>query len=207
MSERTDPLPLVERTWEGLVFAGLSVDGFIARIDHDIAWLEDLPPAPHAAAQAHPHVPDFDDVLTSCDHMVMGRATYQKVHSMGFWPYAPLQVIVLSSTLSTELDHGVLVARCMHEVLDVLARRGAGQVYIDGGRTVQSFLAAGLVDHVVVNHVPILVGEGIPLFGTLPHDLHLVHHGSATTDTGMVSSRYQVLHSAPHAAEGSAPRD
>lgn len=109
MNQHADPLAPVERTWEGLVFAWLSVDGFIARADHDIAWLEDLPAAPHAPAQAHPQIPDFDDVLATCDHMVMGRATYQKVRSMGFWPYEPLQVIVLSSTLPEDRADGVLV--------------------------------------------------------------------------------------------------
>lgn len=184
-------------TWDATVFAGLSVDGFIARTDHDIAWLEDHPAVEHAAARAHPDVPDFDSLLASADHMVMGRLTFQKVLEMGFWPYDPLQVIVLSSTLGDAQPHGVLVARDFEDAVALLDERGARHVYVDGGRTVQSFLAAGLVTQVVVNYVPVLIGSGIPLFGALPADLHLVHRGTATTASGMVSTCYQVLNSRP----------
>ncbi|MDO5619014.1 dihydrofolate reductase family protein [Kocuria sp.] len=183
-----------EHTWEATVFAGLSVDGFIARLDDDITWLENLPQAPHSPAQPNPDVPDFDSLLAAADHMVMGRSTFQKVVDMGFWPYTPLQVIVLSTSLSDRQPHGVLLARSLAEAVGLLDARGAQHVYVDGGRTVQSFLAAGLITNVVVNHVPVLIGTGLPLFGALPEDLHLSHLATAVSSSGMVSSSYRVLH-------------
>lgn len=191
-----------QRPWEATVFSGLSVDGFIARLDHDITWLEEHPPASHAPGIPNPQVPDFEGLMETCDHMVMGRATFQKVLDMGFWPYGPLQVIVLSSTLTGPQPHGALVATDLPHVLALLAERDARQVYVDGGRTVQTFLAAGLVDHIVVNYLPVLIGTGIRLFGALPHDLHLMHRATSTTDSGVVSSAYQVLHSATEAPAG-----
>ncbi|KAA9392989.1 dihydrofolate reductase [Kocuria coralli] len=179
--------------WEATVFAGLSVDGFIARTDHDIEWLENLPAAEHAPAQPHPEIPDIEALLAVSDHMVMGRATFEKVLSIGFWPYDPVQVIVLSSTLTGPQPHGVLVASTFDEAVAMLDRHRARQVYVDGGRTVQSFMAAGLVQHIVLNYVPVMIGTGIRLFGALPRDLHLVHRGTAVSDAGMVSSRYEVL--------------
>lgn len=76
------------RTWSGTVFCGVSLDGFIARADGDIDWLE----APVPAGQAAPSgsgaeaVPDFEALLARVDHLVMGRATFQKVLEIGFWP-------------------------------------------------------------------------------------------------------------------------
>jgi dihydrofolate reductase len=62
-------------------------------------------------------------------------------------------------------------------------------VYVDGGATIRQFLAAGLITDLTVSVVPVLLGEGIPLFGGVAHDLHLegVKHWAG----GLVQLRYQ----------------
>jgi len=102
------------------------VDGYIARDAGDIAWLTDPPPiAGHAKPPADPLViPGYEEHLASVDHLVMGRGTYEKVLTFGFWPYPQQHVIVLSRTLVTD-DPRITVATSTEEALRLLAERGS----------------------------------------------------------------------------------
>ena len=63
----------------------------------------------------------------------------------------------------------------------------------DGGITIQNFLRASLVHRLVITRVPVLIGAGIPLFSTLPHDLRLRHIATRPYPSGLVQTEYQVL--------------
>jgi dihydrofolate reductase len=76
------------------------------------------------------------------------------------------------------------------EVLDHLSKRGYSHVYVDDGKTIQSFLRDDLIDALIVTRVPVLVGEGIPLFGQLQHDVQFSHDATQTYPNGLVKSRY-----------------
>ena len=107
-------------------------------------------------------------------------------------------VRVLSSRpldLSAASARGALVEQMGGEpaaILAGLAERGAQSLYVDGGVTIQRFLRAGLVDRLVVSRVPVLIGEGIPLFGGLPHDVLLRHVGTRAYPGGLVQSEYTI---------------
>jgi dihydrofolate reductase len=79
------------------------------------------------------------------------------------------------------------------EIVARLERRGWKQLYVDGGKTIQAFLAAGLIHRLIVNRLPILLGRGIPLFGPLPGDVRLEHVRTQTYAGGMVQTEYRVL--------------
>jgi len=53
-------------------------------------------------------------------------------------------------------------------------RRAPVRHYIDGGITIQNFLRARLIQRLVITRVPVLIGDGIPLVGLLPHDVRLL---------------------------------
>src|SRR5881296_2675965 len=59
------------------------------------------------------------------------------------------------------------------EIVSRLAVRGAQNLYVDGGITIQGFLRAGLIQRLIITRVPVLIGEGVPLFGSLPRDIRL----------------------------------
>lgn len=183
-----------QRRWIGKVFIATSLDGFIARPDDDIDWLQAQPAADHAPGDRG--VPDdlgYAEHMADVDHIVMGRGTYEKVLTFGGWPYANQRVIVLSSGLAAD-DDRITVTRSVEETVALLDARGARGVYVDGGATIQAFLRAGLIDTIVLTHVPVLIGQGRPLFGSLDADVHLVHEGTVASDGGYVQSRYRVLH-------------
>jgi dihydrofolate reductase len=77
-----------------------------------------------------------------------------------------------------------------------LAATGSRHVYVDGGLTIQSFLRSGLIQRLTITRVPVLVGEGIPLFGAVPHDIRLRHLGTRTYASGLVTSEYEVADAA-----------
>jgi dihydrofolate reductase len=78
------------------------------------------------------------------------------------------------------------------EIVSKLAASGAQHVYVDGGITIQKFLHAGLVHRLTITRVPVLIGEGIPLFGALPRDVGLRHVATQHYPSGLVKSEYDV---------------
>jgi dihydrofolate reductase len=151
--------------------------------------------------EQEPH--GFKEFLGSVDVVVIGRRTFDVVLKLGHLAvYGKKPVIVLSSRpldLSSVKD-GV-VEKMSGEPAEVLAQlksRGLKHAYIDGGITIQRFLAAGCIDRLVITRVPVLIGTGIPLFGSVPHDISLRHVATHSYDGGLVQSEYEI------GAEGSA---
>ena len=73
-----------------------------------------------------------------------------------------------------------------------LDSEGWKRAYVDGGKIVQSFLRAGLISDITLTHVPILIGEGLPLFGELAQDIDLEHVATRSFPSGLVSSEYRI---------------
>jgi dihydrofolate reductase len=167
-------------------FVGVSVDGFLARPDHALDFLPE-------GAEDH----GYAEFLASVDTLVWGRNTYDKVLSFGEWPYGTKRVVVLSSRpIKLPASDDAVVERMEGEPAEIVARlaaSGAEHLYVDGGVTIQRFLAAGLVQRLVVTRVPVLIGSGIPLFGPLPHDVGLHHVATRQYPSGLVQSEYTVI--------------
>jgi dihydrofolate reductase len=113
------------------------------------------------------------------------------------WPYGKKRVVVLSShPLDLSAAKGAVIeqmAGSPAEIVAKLASTGAQHLYIDGGITVQRFLRAGLIQRLIITRVPVLIGQGVPLFSTLPHDIKLRHVTTQHYKSGLVKSEYEVL--------------
>ena len=180
------------------MFIAASVDGYIALPDGDLAWLTDPPPEPrHVPAWSDDHAPQgYEDFTGSVSHLVMGRGTYEKVLTFGFWPYEKFRVIVLSTTLPEADDPQITVVRSVEEATRLLDTDAATKVYVDGGLVLTEFLRRDLVDELTVTRAPVLLGRGMPLFHDLPHEVRLIHLGTSTRETGMTNTRYAVAREA-----------
>ncbi|WP_374666477.1 dihydrofolate reductase family protein [Ramlibacter sp.] len=173
------------------VFIATSLDGFIARPDGSIDWLE----------QANQRVPAGEDCgygafMDAVDALVMGRATFDTVRHMSPWPYGDKPVYVLSRTMPA-LPAGTpasvrLIQGEPATVVSQVAAHGHRSLYVDGGLTIQAFLAAGVITELVITVVPVLIGAGRPLFGPLPGTIELSLMESRAYPFGFVQSRYAV---------------
>lgn len=168
------------------VFVGTSVDGFIARPDGGLDFLP--------ADGGEPH--GYEEFIAGIDAIVIGRKTFETVLGFPGWPYGRMRVVALSSRpLDVSVARGPVEAMggTPAEIVAKLRASGARHLYVDGGITIQRFLAAGLVDRLIVTRVPVLIGEGIPLFGALPRDVRLQHVATRDYPSGLVQSEYRVL--------------
>ena len=173
------------------VFIASSLDGYISRPDGDVSWLENIEP-----------LADGDDAgygtfFGSIDVLVMGRGSFEKVLEFDPWPYGTKPVVVLSSSL-TEVPEALrktvkIESASPQALVDKLSQEGFRHIYLDGGQIIQSFLREGLVDDMVLTSIPVLIGEGRPLFGSLKKDIKLRLVACQSWPNGLVQSTYVVV--------------
>ena len=169
------------------VYIAASLDGFIATPEGGIEWLEEAP---------NPSGGDFgfSEFISKVEALVMGRNTFEKVLSFGEWPYT-IPVFVATHTLKSIPDYledrVEIVSGSPQDIVLNLRSRNYQDLYIDGGRLVQSFLRGYLIDELIVTRVPKLLGEGIPLFGGLDRVLDFEHVETEVIENYLVKSRYR----------------
>jgi len=170
------------------VFIATSLDGYIADKEGNIDWLYSIP---------NPENEDmgYSEFMSGIDAIVMGRNTFEVVAGFDIeWPYQ-VPVYVLSSTLTSVPNklQGIVdvVNGPLKEVLSVLKNKGYHNLYVDGGKTIQSFLAEDLIDVMTITTIPILLGGGIPLFTELPNPLKFSCVMSKVYLDAIVQSRFE----------------
>ncbi len=147
-----------------IVYIGTSLDGYISSADGNMDWMNTVP---------NPEGSDlgFSQFMDRVDGVVMGRRTFEAVVGFGFgWPY-PKPGIVLSSTLATApadfKAHVQFANGSPPEIVQEAKKQGMNNLYVDGGITIQRFLHHDLIDELIITEIPILLGGGDPLFGSL----------------------------------------
>lgn len=167
-------------------YVGTSLDGYIARKDGDFAWLSQFANDEAVAA--------YNEFMARIDAIAIGRGTFNEVLKFSAWPYDK-PVFVLSSTIgdlpAAVAGNATVLSMPPQEIADHLAGKGFSNIYVDGGTVIQSFLKEGLVDELVIARVPIIVGNGIPLFGHGDADILFKHVRTVVASNGLVRSYYE----------------
>ena len=134
--------------------------------------------------------------MDSVDTLIMGRKTFEQVLTFGPWHYGNTPVVVLShnpvtipSHLPDTVSHS---SESPQALLERLSGEGVEHVYVDGGNTIQSFLSESLIDEITITRIPVIIGDGIPLFGSTGKDLKLTHESTMAYDFGFVQTTYQI---------------
>lgn len=171
------------------VYIAVSLDGYIADRDGGVQWLEEIP---------NPEGNDFGfgKFMEGVDGILMGRKTFEKVLSFGVWPYTK-RVFVLSTTLKkipeALKEKAEIIEGEPETILTDLKERGYEDLYIDGGRTIQGFLKEGLIQEMIITTIPVILGGGIPLFGSLDEKVSLELVGSEVLVDALVKTHYRVV--------------
>jgi dihydrofolate reductase len=168
-----------------IVFIGTSLDGFIARADGEFDWLSAF--ANDEAIRA------YEELIKRIDAIVIGRGTFEKVLSFPSWPYEKMVFVLSNSiTVAPESVKNKVTILSMNPgaLLSYLSSIGYSTVYIDGGKVIQAFLKEDLVDELIISKAPVIIGNGIPLFGYLDRDLEFKHIRTDVCSNGLVRSYY-----------------
>lgn len=169
------------------VYIATSLDGYIARRDHNLDWLDEIP---------NPDGLDFGYAafMAGIDALVMGKNTFNKVLTFGDWAYDK-PVFVLSNSLKAlpEALKGKVevVSGPVKDIVRDLNERGYHNLYIDGGQTIAAFLKEDLIDDLTLTRVPRLLGDGIRLFDFAGLDLAFEHQETTVYGNGLVKSFYK----------------
>lgn len=171
------------------VFCAVSLDGFIARRDGALDWLKP------ADAKLPPADTGYDAFMASVDFVVLGRTTFDVVLATSdAWFYSKPVYVLTTRPLAVpeRLKDKVESGRASPtELVRLMETRGAKRLYIDGGKTIREFLGAGLIDDLTITQIPVLIGEGIPLFGPLGKDVRLTIESSRILGGGAVQTTYR----------------
>ena len=180
------------------VYIATSADGYIATPDGGVDWL-------HSAGNSDADMGDIPDMgfgefMSSVDCMVMGRKCMEMISSMNLsseqWPYGDTHIVVLSNTVRTPPENLTgEVEMFSGEVTDLIKHlegKGFKHAYIDGGSTITSFLNHRLIDEMTITRAPVLLGNGIPLFGKLDNQIKLVDSEATAFANDFVQVKYGV---------------
>lgn len=170
-----------------IVYIATSLDGFIAKKDGSLDWLTEYSDTGQGDF-------GFAAFMDSVDAVIMGRKTFDTVVAFGEWPYSR-PVYVLSNNL-VHLPDGYedrcsIVKGELMAILSALHGKGMKNIYVDGGRTIQGFLKEGLIDELIITRVPVLLGDGIPLFAGPAQEIKLEHAGTEVLAGQLVRSHYK----------------
>jgi dihydrofolate reductase len=172
-----------------VIYIATSLDGFIAAKDGSIDWLMEIP---------NPEGSDFGfaEFFENIDAVVLGRNTFESVLSFGQWPYTK-PVFVLSNSLKTVPGHLAekveLIKGTPEGIVEKLNSRQYNNLYIDGGKTIQEFLKKEMIDEMIITKIPILLGEGIPLFSDLANRQKFEHVKTEVLNNTIVKSSYRKI--------------
>jgi dihydrofolate reductase len=174
-----------------IAYLAASADGFIARPDGDVSWLDRPRPAGEYG------MPAF---LRSIDTVVMGRATWEVGQQIGGALIEGKKNIVLSRTMPSYGIPGATVENASAESLAARLREEKGKnVWLMGGAQVfGEFLDAGVLDEVVIHVVPVLIGTGIPLLDATPRQTELKLRSTRRFSDGVVRLHYDIDRTAPN---------
>lgn len=138
----------------------------------------------------------YNEFFASIDALVIGRKTFETVLAFPKWPYGEKSLVVLSSQ-PLDLSRAPHSVKQMQgspsEIISKLEVQGIRHIYVDGGITIQRFLREGKIQRLVITRVPVLIGQGIPLFGSLAKDIRLEQVQTQHYASGLVKTEYRVL--------------
>ena len=179
-------------------YCAMSLDGYIAESDDTLAWLTGYQGS-YGGDDAQPMKGSYDRFYEGVGALVMGSVTYEWVLSeLDTWPYAGKPTWVLSSRDLPQADADVRIAGGDVSGLydEMMASAGEDDLWVVGGGNVASqFADEGLLDEVIVTLVPVVLGEGKPLFDRRLPGGPMRLTAARPYDTGMVDLRYEVANS------------
>jgi dihydrofolate reductase len=168
-----------------ILYIAVSLDGFVAGRDDDISWLFRYNDVEYG----------YNEFFSSIGAIIQGRRAYDIEIQHGWEKAHPLPTFVLSRHLPKRKPQRADVVFTAEDIAAVLKKAKQltqKDVWIEGGANVaQQFLDRGLIDRIVLSVVPVILGDGIPLFGKAPQPIELSLQEVKRFDKGLVQLVYE----------------
>jgi len=178
------------------VYIATSADGYIATPEGNVDWL-------HAAGNSNADMsenPDmgFNKFISSIDCMIMGRKCMEVISNFNLtpeqWPYGKTKIYVLSNSITEppkNLEGKVeMYSGDILKLINQLEVNGYQHAYIDGGATITSFINLQLINEMIITKAPIILGNGIPLFGKIDNAIKLCRAEANTFPNDFIQVKY-----------------
>ena len=164
------------------VYIAASIDGYIAGKNDELDFL-------NLAHNDDGEDYGFYAFHKSVDTLILGRSTYDITLTAPKWPHEGKRTIVLSRTLTSVVPEAELYSGDLETLVSSL---DAKRVWVDGGTTISQFLEKDLIDEIIVSVVPIILGEGKPLFHPIARQIPCKLLACNSYPTGLIQYHYQL---------------
>ena len=170
-----------------ILYIAASLDGFIAGSDGDISWLDKY--------QGEAEDYGYSDFYKNVGASIMGANTYEKALTLkgGIDNNMPTYVVT-HRKLQTRADARItLYSGNLTELINKIRHKTAEDIWlVGGGQLTQSFLKEDLIDEIILSTIPIILGEGIFLFGNIRKEINLVLTNTKSYKSGIVQTQYKI---------------
>ena len=169
-----------------VLYIASSLDGYIARNDGSIDWL---------GGEGNDLDSDYgySEFYENIDTVIMGRKTYEQVVnelSPKVWPYEGKESYVITRKIFKSNNDIKFVNSNVNELIIELKKKGGKDIWIVGGSLlIDSLIRDGLIDEYIIFTMPIILGDGIPLFLKSSNEIKLSLKDSNNFD-GVVMTHY-----------------
>ena len=179
------------------VYIATSADGYIATPDGGVDWLHT---AGNLEADMGSEDMGFKAFMDSVDCMIMGRKCMKMISNMNLtpeqWIYGDMRIVVLSNTVKEPPENFrgkiEMYSGDIKDLILQLESSGFKHAYIDGGSTITSFIKLKLIDEMIITKIPVLLGEGIPLFGKIKQGVKLENAEATAYQNDFIQIKYSV---------------
>lgn len=172
------------------LYIATSLDGFIARPDGALDWFPDLL---KGSKDRH----GFRELMNSIDIIVMSSKTYHEIIGLNVdWPYKTKTTYVIShqNTNLNENDNVIFITEKIVENIIELKKGNGNDIWlVGGGQLITLFLNHDLIDEMQISYIPVILGEGIPLFPNEPKESKWEIIKNKIYDSGILKADYQKL--------------
>lgn len=170
-----------------ILYIASSLDGFIAGRNGDISWLD--------AYQVEGEDYGYSEFLKTIDIIVMGSKTYEQLLNFGSWPYEGVKTYIMTRRQLEQADKAKVefYSGDLDSFVPGIRRESHKDIWLVGGASLaQSFLKHSLIDEMVLSIIPVILGDGIPLFGRTQKELRLKLLKSGSYNNGVVQLHYEL---------------
>jgi len=172
---------------KALLFIAMSLDGYIADQQGDIGFLK--------LVETDGEDYGYRDFFSTIDVVVLGRKTWDTILSFSIpQPYEGKKVYIISGSRQGTTGNSEYYGKDLPTLIRNLKAGKGLDIFVDGGSQVAlSLLKEHLIDRMIISIIPVLPGDGIPLFrpGFPKQNLKLTK--SRDFSTGLVQLEYKVL--------------